>query len=489
MDKFFKRMNSRSAVDTLRLLNTKLKGDFIENNYGGFLSFDNDFGSGNGKALKLFPGLEVLALSVYTKENLVLDNFYKNENCLHFIYCIEGYLNHSFEKNDDAKTINRLQNVIIGDHINKSSVVTIDKETFAKFTIITILDISKLSSPLHKQSQLSMLLSKVLSNISKKIDYAYFGKMSNAVARHVEILTDTNATNLTNRLIAEASVFKVLAHQYSDHSKDLNSLEDKNPLSKTDSIKIVQLSDFISNHLNEDISIKRLIRISGLNEKKIQKGFQYFFDETVNKFITNLRILKAKELLENSDDNISEIVYKIGLNSRSYFSKIFYKKYGLIPSDYRKYHHIANPTFELSYSSKATEGINQNDLVSILNTAKVQNAKFNITGCLIYHRGHFLQTLEGPKQDVLTLLENIKNDSRNRDLEVIYKGVKSGRTFEEWNMALVQDEFDFSAAYKEKFSKLRIDFLDMINVQTEIKAKYIWEKARNYLIVSEMEKR
>ncbi len=44
----------------------------------------------------------------------------------------------------------------------------------------------------------------------------------------------------------------------------------------------------------------------------------------------------AKDLLLNFDYSISEIVYMVGLSSRSYFSKIFRDQYGTSPSEFRK---------------------------------------------------------------------------------------------------------------------------------------------------------
>ncbi|MDX1318460.1 MAG: AraC family transcriptional regulator, partial [Xanthomarina gelatinilytica] len=40
-------------------------------------------------------------------------------------------------------------------------------------------------------------------------------------------------------------------------------------------------------------------------------------------------------LIKNTDMNISEVVYTIGLTSRSYFSKIFKEKYNCSPKDYK----------------------------------------------------------------------------------------------------------------------------------------------------------
>lgn len=47
-------------------------------------------------------------------------------------------------------------------------------------------------------------------------------------------------------------------------------------------------------------------------------------------------MILARNLLNSTDYNISEIVSKIGVSSKSYFLKIFKETYDISPSDYRK---------------------------------------------------------------------------------------------------------------------------------------------------------
>jgi len=477
-------MNTFNAIDSLRNFSLKIGAKFVENQNGGFLTLKNDFGKGNAKAFKLFPGLEALTFNITAHKEIVLRNFFKGKQCLHFIFCVEGMLQHQFDNDNKSKDILRLQNVIIGSNRNKSSKFTIAPKTRVQFSLITIVNINTLSKELHDKSQLSTLLSDVLEIITSDSGYTYFGDISGNTKPFVETLINTSLSGLSNRLINEASVFKTLSSQYTNHGKSLGNTTTKNPLSKSDTLKIVQLSEYISQNLHNNISLKSLTALSGLNQKKIQKGFQFFFDETVNKFITNLRILKAKELLEVTDCTISEIVYQIGLNSRSYFSKIFYAKYGLNPKEYRKYNDLTNPTFQLSYSSKADESITKKCLQDILKAAKEKNALHNITGCLIYHNGHFFQILEGPKNEVLALVETIRKDIRNTDLKILSEGVTSGRTFNEWSMALIEGSFS-KIEKVDDFEVMPEDFLAIPDFKNPITNRYMWEKARNYLIVNQ----
>ena len=56
---------------------------------------------------------------------------------MHFIFCVEGSLEHQFEDKKKVKIIHRLQNVIVGSKENKSSKISIPENSRAKFSIIT----------------------------------------------------------------------------------------------------------------------------------------------------------------------------------------------------------------------------------------------------------------------------------------------------------------------------------------------------------------
>ena len=57
--------------------------------------------------------------------------------------------------------------------------------------------------------------------------------------------------------------------------------------------------------------------------------------KTPSMFIKLIRLQTSKELLKNTDDSISEIVYKIGFSSPEYFSNQFRELFGLTPTEYR----------------------------------------------------------------------------------------------------------------------------------------------------------
>lgn len=90
--------------------------------------------------------------------------------------------------------------------------------------------------------------------------------------------------------------------------------------------------------------------------------------------------------------------------------------------------------YQLSYRSKATENSDLLQLDTILTDAVLANEKANISGCLIYHNGYFVQILEGSKNDVTTIYGKISKDIRHYNLNLLWEGAADKRYFEKWNM-------------------------------------------------------
>ena len=91
--------------------------------------------------------------------------------------------------------------------------------------------------------------------------------------------------------------------------------------------------------------------------------------------------------------------------------------------------------YQLNYRSKASSSLVLEDLDQILQTAKNFNDHKNITGCLIYHGGHFVQILEGNKKDLLELYKNIQKDPRHCQTTLLWEAFVEKRYFSDWNMA------------------------------------------------------
>lgn len=91
--------------------------------------------------------------------------------------------------------------------------------------------------------------------------------------------------------------------------------------------------------------------------------------------------------------------------------------------------------YGLTYSSKASATITLGEIQDILEVARSHNQEKNITGCLIFHKGKFIQILEGYERDVHWLFGKLKNDIRHSELAILWEGASTKRVFPNWNMA------------------------------------------------------
>ena len=94
--------------------------------------------------------------------------------------------------------------------------------------------------------------------------------------------------------------------------------------------------NYIKENYAQQLDLELLCTTVSLSPQKLQTGFRELYGNTVNSFIKNFRLEKAEELMRTTELNVSEIVYSIGLTSRSYFSKIFKEKFETSPNDYIK---------------------------------------------------------------------------------------------------------------------------------------------------------
>lgn len=86
------------------------------------------------------------------------------------------------------------------------------------------------------------------------------------------------------------------------------------------------------------------------------------------------------------------------------------------------------------YSSAEVTSFDQASILELLETARANNARLNITGMLLYDRGSFFQILEGEPKSVDYLLQSIQKDNRHeRVVRIIYEQIEH-RDFPDWTM-------------------------------------------------------
>lgn len=101
--------------------------------------------------------------------------------------------------------------------------------------------------------------------------------------------------------------------------------------------KIDEVIEFIHQNSHKKITNETLARVSGLSTVYFRKLFTSITGASPISYVQNLRIEKAKELLNSDYGSLSDIALSLGYSSLYDFSRAFKKHTGISPSKYRKF--------------------------------------------------------------------------------------------------------------------------------------------------------
>lgn len=93
---------------------------------------------------------------------------------------------------------------------------------------------------------------------------------------------------------------------------------------------------FLAEHKGTPMNIGDVARHCGLSVSRLFHLFRDQVGTTPVEFLEQQRINHAKELLELSHFNVSEIAFQAGFASQAYFSRRFSRRLGISPLEYRK---------------------------------------------------------------------------------------------------------------------------------------------------------
>lgn len=122
----------------------------------------------------------------------------------------------------------------------------------------------------------------------------------------------------------------------SDHYRTLASISFANIDENSDSRRVRKIHEYINQHYKEDIRLEELAHIVGMTPVALSRFFKLRSGKTVSDYIIDIRLGHAARLLVDTTHSIAEIGYESGFNNLSNFNRIFKKRKGCSPKDFRQ---------------------------------------------------------------------------------------------------------------------------------------------------------
>jgi len=330
-------LNIKRTEKELETLAKYLKGDISLENGIYSLNLSEEIGIGQVRCICFNKFMTSMEIDITLDRDTLVSLGTKNTDVLYFMYSVEGTCSHKFDDYFGFLDFEPLQTVVIASNEDTISQLLIRKGERLHFSIIRIDRTRYLEKFLGDFHGLDKKLKELLDIFDTKDQRYHLGRHNLHIGEHVKALENSTRNNdLSSLLQFEGLSNLILADQIAQFFVEIRNEGSITTLSQRELEIIEALSDFILNYPEIQHSVKSLCEKGGISSAKLQEGFKLKHQLTVSNYIRDVRLEKAEYLIRTSDFNISEVVYSIGLTSRSYFCKIFKQKYRRSPKEYRK---------------------------------------------------------------------------------------------------------------------------------------------------------
>ncbi|NHF61007.1 helix-turn-helix transcriptional regulator [Flavobacteriaceae bacterium TP-CH-4] len=331
-------VDAESTAGTVRQIQEVIGGTINERWGEHTLTVDNGNAKGSIRFITFDWGVSLLEYDITFMDDVELQMDASQYNPIHFTYCLEGYCKHRFGYQSEAETrkLEQFQSVIITSREGGLNYGYFPKLEKLAINVIQISRKKFLNKRLNNVDELNRKLYEVFLDTDHEQAYAFYGTYDLKLADKITALRRVKSKGMIRIMQIEGLVYEILAMHIHDHDKVVKNKRPKTSLLNRELRIVRKVAQMILKDVSKDYSLEMLSLHSGLSQAKLQEGFKVLYARTVTEYIRHVRLEKARDYMNTTDMNISEIVYSIGFSSRSYFSKIFKRKFGISPSEYQE---------------------------------------------------------------------------------------------------------------------------------------------------------
>ncbi len=309
----------------------------VTDNFGEYeVKLPKDIGEGYIRGINFEGGLGLIIYNCTFLGDTQISYIVDQIHPLKFLYVLNGNLTHHFEgEESDKHILSQYQNAIVSSSNNKGHILNFKANVPTTLNSIEMI-VETFKKTMHVDfAQVQDGLNELFTDEETNGNFYHKGFFSLKTADLFKELFEYQRTDIVRIIFLQGMTYQVLSQEIVEYLDD-KLCPDGRVLRQTEINQIKNAGDYIDINIGDTITVEAIAQEVGLNINKLQQGFKILYGDTVNTYVQKKRFDLAKNLMLNTDYNISEIINRIGLNSKSYFSKIFRAEYGMSPSEYRK---------------------------------------------------------------------------------------------------------------------------------------------------------
>ena len=97
-----------------------------------------------------------------------------------------------------------------------------------------------------------------------------------------------------------------------------------------------QIVEYMHTHLEQGVSLDELAKLANLSTYHFSRMFKYSLGQPPHRYMTELRLQKARRLILKSNAPLKDIAVQLGFNDQSHLGKKFKQRFGASPAQARR---------------------------------------------------------------------------------------------------------------------------------------------------------
>jgi len=147
----------------------------------------------------------------------------------------------------------------------------------------------------------------------------------------------TRLASISEGFLAVQELFGILYElSKDDGARELSSSAFAKVAVGSDSRRVLKVKHYIDEHYMDELRLQLFSDMVGMAPSAFSRFFKQHTAKNLNEYIVDVRLGHAARMLVDTSSSVSEICYSCGFNTLSNFNRLFRKRKGLSPTEFRE---------------------------------------------------------------------------------------------------------------------------------------------------------
>ncbi|WP_046758923.1 helix-turn-helix domain-containing protein [Kordia jejudonensis] len=329
------KVNSLPLKEVIENLASCMNVEYYQSCGEYYLEIPSKLGKGQIRGINFDNGFGIIIYQCQFLEDVRIDFTVTDIHPIKYIYSLKGPIQHRFANENSIHEIKQNTCAIVASENTSGHVISFKKNMAIEIISLEINREEFLQNTYCEISGIAKELRELYKDVKANKTFYHEGFYGLGFKTLFADISKYENQKLIRKFYLESISLQIFVKQLVLFEDDQLNESDKTILRINELQRVEQISIYIEENLDQDLSITKLSQLTALNPNKLQKAFKYLYNSTVNEYITNIRLENSCKLLKDRELLVSEVALRVGISNYSYFSKIFKQKYKISPSDFK----------------------------------------------------------------------------------------------------------------------------------------------------------